>query len=339
MTTKVKYNELYNELVKKDFLIESISSGKITKDTSANYERIFNITEKLERALQKDLNRFSFLELETVLRNFKTNNRNTIETYARIISSYLNWSVEKGLIEKNNLKELKPNDFERYIINNESYISLNNLRRYESGCYNAQDAVIIRLLFMGVGGKQLSEIRNLKKTDIQGNILFLTNTLQEDEETGEPLKFTTRYLEVDDRTIELINNAILQKTYRKRNGELRQTETGNVREYTNLINNDYVIRPSLTKNGSNLNKPVDKFVIYKRIEVISETLGIENFTTKFIQRSGMIYFTNELLKINNEKDVSLDDMKIVADRFNVKSYHNLKGFVNIKNIELTYAKE
>uniref|UniRef100_UPI00406C8B6D hypothetical protein n=1 Tax=Peribacillus sp. FSL E2-0159 TaxID=2975289 RepID=UPI00406C8B6D len=58
---------------------------------------------------------------------------------------------------------------------------------------NYQDSVILHLLFIGVGGKQLSEIRNLNKKDIdwENGRLRLVNSLKEDI-YGNPLKFTER---------------------------------------------------------------------------------------------------------------------------------------------------
>jgi integrase len=326
--TSEKNNTLFNADVKNRFLSD------IKEGTRQSYERIFRITQNFETALNKDINQFSIIELETVLYKFEANNRNTIESYSRIISSYLKWSVRKGLASKNELENLRPSDFEKYLTNGESYIPNNKLRRHEDRCQNYQDAVIVRLLFMGVGGKQMSEIRNLKKDDVdfKNKRLYLVNTLKPNED-GTPLKYTERYLSVDDRTLELINGAINQKKYTKRNGFMVERE--NVRKHTDLVNNEYVVRSSITKTD-NWSNPVDKFVIYRRMQVLSETLGVE-LTTKFIQRSGMIYHANNLIKEDNE--LSLDDLKIVADRFNMKSYHNLKGFLTLENIRKTYPKK
>lgn len=331
--TNIKNNPLFNPSRKNEFLEDSIANKVITEETSKSYARIFGITANIESALDKDISEFSFEEVETVLRNFKSNNRNTIESYGRIISSYLNWCMDKGYVNKNVLKNLKPNDFENYLTNTEIYTPENKLRRYEDGCTNFQDAIILRLLFIGVGGKQMSEIRNLKVTDIDWDKkqLRLVNTLKYDK-NGISEKFTERFLSFDDRTEYLLRGAIEQKTYTKRNGQMVEG-ADNVREFTDLVQNDYVVRASITKT-ENWNRPVDKFVIYRRISVISETLRIDDLTAKFIQRSGMIYFAKNLIQGHNK--LSLDDMKIVADRFNMKSYHNLKGFLNIENIEKTY---
>lgn len=325
--TNDKNNSLFNQKTKEAYLDEM-------KDTTRqSYERIFKITEEYETALNKDINEFNERELETVLYNFKANNRNTIESYSRIISSYLNWSVKNKLSSINHLERYKPDDFEKFLINEEEYISENKLRRYEDRCENFQDAVILHLLFMGVSGKQMSEIRNLKKEDVdfEKMELRLVNTLKEGKD-GFPEKYTERYLKVDERTIYLIKGAIEQEIYTKRNGQMVQRD--NVRPYTDLVKNDYVVRASITKT-ENMYAPVDKFVVYRRIAIVSETLGID-LTAKFIQRSGMMFHANEL--IQNE-ELSLDDLKIVANRFNMKSYHNLKGILTVEHIRATYPNK
>src|SRR5690606_32760586 len=146
-------------------------------------------------------------EIESVLYGFEANNRNTVESYGRIISSYLNWSVKNKIREDNPLTSFKPGDFEKYLTNDEIYMSDKQLRRYEDQCENPQDAVILRLLFEGLSGKELSEICNLKKTDVdrENNRLFLMDA---GSNSG-------RILPVEQRTIDLIDAAIAQRMYRK----------------------------------------------------------------------------------------------------------------------------
>jgi integrase len=321
-------NDLFNEEVKTSFL------NTIKEGTRVSYERILKIAQKTESILGYDLNKFSANEIEKILYDFKANNRNTIESYARIISAYLNWSVKEGLSNENVLAEYKPDDFEQFLTNEEAYFTEKQLRRYEDRCTNYQDSVIIRLLFVGVGGTKMSEILNLTKGDIDWDRkqLRLVNTLKADN-NGNPIKFTERFLTVDDRTLHLIKGAIEQKTYTKRNGFM--VERDNIRKFTDLANNKYVVRPSITKTDS-LNAPADKFVVYRRIQVLAETLGIDTLTTKLLQRSGMVYYANQLIQDNT---LSLDELKMVADRFNVKSYHNLKGFLNVENIRKTYPTQ
>lgn len=329
-------NSLFNTNDKREFIEDMIRSKAITEETSKSYLRIFGLTSTYEEILEKDLNMFSIDELEKILFGFKANNRNTIESYARIISSYLNWSVQQGIINANPLAELKPDDFSNYLTNEETYITERQLRRYEDRCENYQDGVILRLLFIGVGGKQMSEIRNLKRTDIdrKNKRIRLVNTLQSDKH-GNPIKFTERWIDVDDEHVfDLIDGAIRVKTYLKRNGEVAEGNESRSIGKLELVDNEYVVRSSVTKT-ENFDNPVDKFVIYRRIQTLSEVFGIEELTSKLIQRSGMIKLGKDLMK---NGDLSLNDMKIVADRFNIKSYHNLKGFLTIENILKTYPQ-
>lgn len=331
--TNVSNNSLFNAERKLEFLTDMIESGAIKEKTSTSYLRIFSTSKqdkgtiKIEKELNKDLSEFTLEEMEKVFYNFDANNRNTLESYGRIISSYLNWNVKKGYITTNVLSGFKPTDFEKYLTNDEVYLTEAELRRLEDRCDNYQDAVIPRLLFEGLSGKELSEIRNLKKKDViaERNALIMRN-----EETNSE---TTFY--VSERTIYLLLKAIEEKTYRKKNGVMEQTQYNNVREYTDLVDNDYVIRASITKT-ENFHKPVNKFVIYRRIDLLSGVWGIEDLTAKFIQRSGMIHFAHEKMKDHGE--LTLADLKNIAERFGVSSYHNLKGFLTMENVEKVYGR-
>jgi integrase len=303
------------------------TNAGIKENTKESYARIFNITEKYEEELNKDISEFNLSELENIFYNFKANNRNTIESYARIISGYLNWCKESGIIENSPLANFRPNDFEKYMLNQEEYITEEELRILEDNCANYQDSVILRLIFIGVGGRQLSEISNLKKEDIDwnGKKLLLKETLTSTS-SHVPIKFFQRYMNVDDYTLELLDGAIKQEMYMKRNGLIVDDNNGRIRDFTDLIDNDYVIRPSKTKTDT-INSPCDKFVLYRRLAVISETLDMKELTAKLLQRSGMVHYANSL----NSEGLSIIDLKMVAERFSVKSYHNLKGFLKIKN--------
>ena len=324
---------LYNHDIKIKYLNEMVASRTISIETRNNYLRIFKVASKIEFELDKDLSIFSLEEIEIILNAFQAKNRNTVESYARIISSYLKWSVKNQYTLINVLSDLRPDDFNKYLTNGEVYMTEKELWAIEGNCVNAQDAVILRLLFIGVSGKELSELKNLKRTDIdfENNRLKLINTLKSDG-NGYPIKSTTRWIGINDegRTLALIQKALNQKTYLKRNGDMEPI--ANIRPYTDLVMNDYVLRPSITKTEG-FDTPVDKFVIYRRIEIIEKSLGLENLTAKFMQRSGMILLAKQL---TNGNDPTLDDLKIIAARYNLASYHNLKGFITAENIRETY---
>ncbi|UNY48766.1 hypothetical protein P9294_gp051 [Bacillus phage FADO] len=334
MVTNDKNNHLmFNEDLKNKFINGMVERGTLAEESSKNYRRIFYVTCPQEKALGKDLNEFTLGEMESILYSFKANNRNTIETYGRIISSYLNWSVQNGFIKENVLADFKPDSFEKYLTNEEAYLTEKQLSRYEDYCDNYQDSIILRLLFVGAGGKRMSEIRNLKKTDIdwENKRIKLINSLSEDENSN-PIKYTQRYIDVDDKTLTLLRGAIAQKIYVKQKSENFSIENPNIRAYTDLVENDYVIRASITKTDTSWSNPTEKQIVYRRIQNISKSLNV-HLSSKLIQRSGMIYHANQLIQ---DEELTLDDFKVVADRYNLKSYHNLKGFLTIENIRRTY---
>ncbi|MXQ55000.1 site-specific integrase [Shimazuella alba] len=329
--TKETNSYIFNENVKNEFL-KTITNEK----TAHNYNRIFVVTHKYEEDLGKDLNRFSLEQLEKILYDFEANNRHTIESYARIISSYLNWCVQQGILKNNPLSKLTSSDFDKYVSDQEVFLSEKQLRRYEDQCTNYQDAVIFRLLFEGLSGNQHSEICNLKGSDVdfENNSLHLINSLKVDEK-GFPLKFTERTIKVSDRAMELVRGAIDQKTYVKRNG-LMSTAASNVRDFHDLVENQYVVKAAVTRNKEEVNVPTDRYVIFRRIRLITQILGVEHVNAKIIQRSGMLYLANQL--VQDGEEITIDDLKIVANRYNLKTYFNLKSFLTLENIRKVYPK-
>ncbi|SDJ08735.1 phage lytic cycle repressor MrpR family protein [Salimicrobium halophilum] len=325
-------HELFNQQLKEDYFTHLLKNGQVNRESVKSYARLMERLSPAEENRNKDVMHFSFEEMEDILRGFQTRFRGTIESYARIISTYLNWAVMQGYISENVLQRLNPKDFNAYVIEQDLFLTNSQLMRYEDNLENYQDAVILRLLFEGVCGRQMSELRNLKYqrefVDEETNTLKLIHSLEEDD-SGRPVKYWERYLKVEDRSLHLVKRASEENYYYKSNGDMADT-TGRIREYTDLIRNDYVLRPSNTKTII-MNNPIDKHVIYYRLNRISDVLGIDRLTSKFILRSGMIHFAKTI--VDENQGVTLADIKIVAERFNVKSYHNLKGFLTDENLQ------
>lgn len=335
--TKEKDNALFP---KNEFLEDMTNRNLISQKTAEAYGRILRMVTKNEEDFNKDVSKFTFKQLEEVMYDFQANNRNTIESYGRVISSYLNWCVEKGKIKKNHLATFNPDSFIKYLTNSETYITEKQLRRWEDSCANYQDAIIIRLLFLGAGGKEMSEIRNLKQEHIdwdKGEIKLI-ETVKEDED-GNLIKYNERtiYLkdEYKEHTLELLRGAIKQRTYLKNNGEVKDGATSRSVGYLDLVQNDYVVRPSVTRTET-VSTRLDKYVIYRRMDMLAGIFGLEKLTAKYIQRCGMIYLANEL--VGDAEELTLDDFKMVAKRYNLSTYHNLKGFLTMTNIRKTYKK-
>jgi integrase len=310
----------YNSAVKESFLSEYMES------TQSTYKRIFVNSFETEKALKKDLYDFSKEEIALVLTDMNPSTASSSESNGRMITAYINWCINNGLRNSiNPLSAVNSDWFDQFVDKNiQLYFSEDTLNVYESSCQNAQDALCMRLIFEGVNGKQVSEIRNLKRQDVD----FENKTLTLTDFDGSIRKIKV----FSDKTLELIEEALEVKTYVKRNGLMVEHE--NVREYTDLANNNYVLRASITATKT-LDKPVDKAVVYRRINMIEETLGIPYLNGKNIQRSGMIYMGKLLYE--SEGKLEKEEYLQIAERFQISKWFVIKEFCNIDSIRKLYG--
>ena len=188
--------------------------------------------------------------------------------------------------------------------------------------------MILRLLFEGVHGKACSELINLKKEDVDKN----RRILQLKDEDG-----SIRELEVSPICIETIEGAIKEKIYYKKNGDM-DTDLDNVREYSDLVQNDCVIRNCI--GNTDYYEFVKKHTIYSRITIIEEYLHkhepelIDILTAKSITRSGMIYEGKKLYGRNGT--LTKKDYEWIKLIFNVKNPRLLREIVTEEMIKKMY---
>lgn len=313
---------MYNPEIKERFLKNYPPQTQIT------YKRVFLKSEYMEELLGKDLYEFNLSEIEDVLYHMNPKTMPASLLNGRTLTAYISWAIEQGLRSNtiNPLKAFSSSYFDKFIDKSlKLYFNDSEIRQIEDGCNNPQDAVIIRLLFEGVNGKYYSELRNLKKQDVDFDNCILTLTDQDGEQ---------RKLKVSQRAIDLIGKAIEQKHYWKRNGEV--DPTSNVREYTDLVDNDYVIRPSNTK-VEDVNSPIKKNVLFRRIRMISDVFGLPYLAANNITKSGIIYLAKEKVKEGWNVDTKL--YKEIAQRFNYNNFYRLKDFVNKENLTDLYEEE
>jgi hypothetical protein len=317
---------MFNSVLKKQFL------DNYPDNSQPIYQRVFGRSEEVEIALLKDLYEFNLDEIEKVLEVLEPKYISTARTNGRIISAYINWATQQGLRDdgKNPLDEVQNPFFEQFVgeSNLLPFITNEDLNHLESFCENAQDAVIFRLLFEGVQGKENAEIRNLRNEN--GMIDWDYNKLILIDMDG-----TQRTLQVSERCMHLIEEALSEMTYYKRNGNTENEAPSNVRGYTDLVDSNFVIRSSVTKTDS-INKPVDKYVIYRRIALIGELFTIPNLNAKNIVRSGMLYMGYKLLQERSKLDK--EAYVEIAKRFKINTMPALREIVNEETISELYER-
>lgn len=311
MTSVVVDNEfLYENEIKNDFL------STLKEDTAVTYRRILKLVQKNEKELGKGISTFDKEDMKKVLSDFKANNINTLAAYNSSLSRYLEFCVNKDFVNKNVSKEFSIKELHDYI-SSETYLSEKKLRRIEDQLANYQDAVILRLIFEGVSGRGFTELLNLRKQDIN----YETNTLHLRNEV-KPSVMVSRDIVVSDRAIELIKGAIDQKKYYKLNGASN-------RGVTSLYNTDYVIRASTTTKEQ-VGAKASLTVMHHRIKIVEDYFGFDRLKAKLIQRSGMLNYA--LSTVSDVQNITLDDIKRVAIRFNIRNFDNLRGIITPANL-------
>ncbi|MFS1513068.1 hypothetical protein VQL36_11615 [Chengkuizengella sp. SCS-71B] len=313
---------LYNCEIKSKFLT------KLSDKSQYIYLRVFEISAEVEVARDTDLFDLGLDDIEIILYSLRPLTTDASHVNGRIVTSYINWSLQHGYSKgnKNELSEKKVKWFDQFVYdkNLQLYFNDSTIRKIEDDCLNYQDMVIVRLLFEGVQGKSLSEIRNIQK----GNMDFNTNTVQLKDENG-----NERTVKLSDRAISIIERAFQQETYIKKNGQMEEDD--HMSDKTKLVENDYLIRSSLTKTTS-YEKEVEKMVVYRRIQTIAKTLGIECLTAKNIVRSGMIYEGKLILE--KKGILEKEDYQKICDKFAMpkQNWYPLKKFINEKTIAELY---
>ena len=324
---------MYNEERKRAFLEEQYPSES-SRDILAY---LFYKSRITEEELNKDLHDFSRDELINFFHNLDPKNETSARTNGSVIYSYINWASENRyrVVTDNPLLGIPSSWYDQFIGERKLYISKDKLDEIvRPDCIvNAQDSAILQLLFEGVSGTRLSELLNLKQGDIDwdNNLLHLV-----DDKYGKREK----PLKVSDKCMELLKKAIDEETYFSKNG----TVEGKKSEIS-LVKNVYVLR-NIKVGGYSVDKG-NPSLVYRRMDMIQEFVdtGLENFTTKTITKSGMIYEGYRLFLEDGE--LGSEQLSRIAEKFGVRKikvgeyeYYNtsiLGKFINRENILELYG--
>lgn len=231
---------------------------------------IFRKSYLLETELNKDVYHFNQEEMEQLfaLLNFK----NVVDTY-NSIKYYLDYCKDQeGIIDKNIIVSVSPHHFEDFTENKSLRFKEESINSFISQCINAQDRLILRLLFEGVYGEDISELRNLKKSDVS----WETNTLRLNCDISGP-----RQIRVTNECMALIKESIKTNVQYYHNGEIK---SGILYEY--YCDNDYLIR-TIRKKAKNPSNRVGRSLLISRFKLYQTWFNV-SVTPYSVYKSGMI---------------------------------------------------
>ncbi|MBX0320120.1 phage lytic cycle repressor MrpR family protein [Shouchella clausii] len=278
-----------------------------------SYARVLKLSAEAEKSLGVDLYDFSLEQIKEVLLNQKYSSRTTVLSIISIMRNYINWAIENGkrTNPENPLEHINNNDeaFFAEVVNDTKkiFFSEDELTFIEDTVSpNPQDSVILRLIFEGVGGKNFSELINLKYTDLNKN----NNTLLLTNEEGEQ-----RTIKISYRLIVMIDRAFEQEKYitDARWGESPKAE---------LVPSPYVIKKIKLRKSNESDLRVKSYVIRKRLERYRDK-GFTFLMRKKIQKSGMLYMAKELFQ--REGKLEKEQWDLIAKQFGFKLFTQEKG--------------
>jgi hypothetical protein len=328
MTTSYDLSRMFNPTIKEEFLETYDNPG-----TQTTIAYLFYKAKETEEMKYRDLYDFTIDDIEELLYDLKPLTNTVSASYGRILSSYISWAISPKNLIKSNINPLtsKPTDWYAKFVDKSKklYFSEEEIDQMTDELPNAQDQVIVQLLFEGVFGYKLSELSNLHYYDINWN----TNEIELKDERKEE----KRTIKVSDKCIRLIKSAYQELTYSSFGGKKD-------RELT-LMESDYILKN--IASGRTKNKHgVDNHTIYRKLTSISEYFNYPYLTAKSIFRSGMIKMAKDLFI--EEGKLETEQLYKIAERFGYNKvwfngeqtdYYNIspfRDFINRENILQMY---
>ncbi|WP_273854021.1 hypothetical protein [Guptibacillus spartinae] len=251
---------------KMEFLNSSPSS------TQRSMKTLFRHSALLEQHYGKDLHSFTSKELETLLKSLSSVSLRSLYGNLSIIRQYIAFSIEMNYssLHKNTASELNnKKELDRlFQESNRTYLTENEVVKMAYEAENAQDGIILSLLFEGVSFKdEYLELVNLSidQVDFENRSVTLGN----------------RTIFISSETTELIRKAFYEEEYWSVTGFENRKYT--VAKGTNVV------------RGIRNNSKVTKHAIRLRIARLSDLLNEGNLNGRTLNNSGQIHYAKSLI--------------------------------------------
>jgi hypothetical protein len=303
---------LYNEEFKEEYI-----SKFDNESTQKAMKNIFKKSFTTESILEKDLYDFSKDEIGNLIRGFAPFDKYMAYDLGKQIARYIDYAITCGrTIAENPINAVTPDWYETLVDKKHKLFSQDEIYSLVERLINPQDKAMISLIFEGVSGKLLSELRNIQLSDI--NQLLNLVTLR--DENGE----VTRIIKVSDWCMKQIQTAFSDIYYQTIKGNSEKQLV----EFNNYLFRNFQNR-STTKTGSILSVN-----LYNRIRNISEVYDIPFLRPKAILKSGMIAMATRL--IGDKKRLERKHLEEISDQFDYGKFY--QEAYKDKAINVSYMK-
>ena len=166
---------MYNEEYKKRYMQELVENDKYKKAVEV-ISTYFNLSEKMETQLDKDVANFTLSEIIDFYKSICTTSDLYLASINSQLSAYCKWNGEQGmsLDNQNHFDEIGRDVLTQCInkgILDSQYITKSELYTYLDtyNFDNISDKFLLIAFFEGISGKAYDEILHLYPEDIEGN--------------------------------------------------------------------------------------------------------------------------------------------------------------------------
>jgi integrase len=313
-------DKMYNEDVKREFI------NNYKESTQSTVERIFKVSQTVESSLDKDLYNFNREQLRKLLFLFMPKTEKSSAANCAWIHSYISFCIDAGYRNGINPLDGIPKDWSsQFVVRGvKLYWTDREIAQIIEKRVNAQDAVIVSLLFNGVRGTANSEIVNLTKDDLDA----FNSKLHLLDEDG-----TKRTIVVDETCIKLCEAALKEFEYEKKNGDPSPDIKA---PFASLVDNKFIVKSVKTRTDHMYE--AEKNVVHRRLKSISNEISEPNFTPLNIVNSGMLARAKEIyVETGKLDDQDLEKIMINFGADKEYSMTRLKNeFLNLENIKSLY---
>lgn len=262
---------MYNEDMKEGFVKDYLRSRIIQKTTLYG---LFRKIEPYEKKLSKDVSQLNKKEALEMYAGLKARSVYTLMNDNTILKAYCAWVKHyHGLENIIAYEDISIDDLKLCIDKNASkLLSREELHEIENQLLNWTDKAILQCLFEGISGQSMRDI-----TELNNGMLDRTNNR---------LIFPDgRMLNISSRLCELLDESFQEETY------ICYGETSRAKKLQG--------KGKLFKERDNAyaeDSDDKRFrMVYRKIQVVREYIGIKELTMKNIAASGFVYYLRKQL--------------------------------------------
>jgi hypothetical protein len=325
---------MFNELFKFDSdTKQEFLNSKPSGTAKSNYF-VLKLADDYEVMMQKPIYDLSIAELKEMLATqYRNSTIGVIAKNVSILRNYINFCIDKNLVihNENRLMSFTRKELKQFVSQQAleyKYITREELAKYQNMLANEQDVAILEALYNGIRGRAskdgtLEELLNLQIDRFSED--FERNVLKLEKNNGQ-----VRYIQISDKTKNILLEAMDQQEYVANNGEESLTVRGGIRK--SVINSlgNLVFRVP----GKKKREKLTSLLIQSRMQRIQEWCSNRFITVNSLYMSGIISMAKDIHSKNGK--ITVKDYLAICERFDYGSDNPEKYYTALKTIVEQY---